>query len=191
MRRSAPNVTAAALAGLATAVAAGLATVAPARAQDSLETAVKATYLYKFAPFVDWPAMAEAAGAPFAICVVGADPFGSVLDQAVEGQAVDGRPIEVRRMDVISHVSPCRIAYLGGSRAQSVQAALRALRGSAILSVTTDRANPGIVDFVLDGGHLRFRIDDALATECGLRISSKLLRLAVSVNSRQASRANP
>jgi len=55
---------------------------APTHAQDSLETAVKATYLYKFAPFVTWP---QRPG-PFVICVVGRDPFGPVLDQAVAGQ---------------------------------------------------------------------------------------------------------
>ena len=54
----------------------------PARAQPT-EAAVKATFLPKFARYVAWPAgRPPAAGAPFMLCVIGHDPFGSLLDQA-------------------------------------------------------------------------------------------------------------
>src|ERR1700756_4784994 len=48
---------------------------------DTLEYAVKAAYLYKFTPFVEWPASAFAGpGSPFNVCVLGDDPFGPALD---------------------------------------------------------------------------------------------------------------
>ena len=71
-----------------------------ARAQESqLELAVKATYLYKFAPFVEWPASAfDSPTAPLVLCVVGDDPFGDLLDRAVSGQHAGKHPIALRRL---------------------------------------------------------------------------------------------
>jgi len=54
--------------------------------KTAFENAVKASYLYKFAPFVQWPPAAlGASAAPFTICVAGSDPFGPALDEAVRG----------------------------------------------------------------------------------------------------------
>jgi len=50
-----------------------------------------------------------------------------------------------------------------------------------VLTVTDSQSSPGIVDFVADEGRIRFRIDDQAAAENDLAISSKLLRLAMSV----------
>src|SRR3546814_7873520 len=81
-------------------------TSAAARADPPLERAVKASFLLKFVPFVDWPANAfGSATAPFQICLNGQEPFGSVLDEVVRGQRVHGRTIIVRRL---KDASPAR-----------------------------------------------------------------------------------
>ncbi len=157
-----------------------------ATAQDTLETAVKATYLYKLAPFVEWPSRAfESPLAPVEICVVGDDPFGSVLDRAVAGQRAGSRSIFVRRLAVAHGREGCQIMYLSGSHAQSAAQALKTVRGEPVLTVTDGGGARGMVDFVLVEGRVRFRIDDRAAAESGLRISSKLLGLAVSVTPRR------
>jgi uncharacterized protein DUF4154 len=162
----------------------------PAQAGDSLATAVKAAYLYKFAPFVQWPPGA-AAGAPFTVCVIGDDPFGSVLDRAVSGQKVEDRPIVVRRLAAATHDSPCQIAFLGGSKGQSVRDALSVLHAAPVLTVTDGGGAPGVIDFAQVQGRIRFRVDDQTAAEDGLRISSKLLSLAVTVRPRKLPVSNP
>src|SRR3546814_18079991 len=74
-------------------------TSAAARADPPLERAVKASFLFKFVPFVDWPANAfGSATAPFQICINGQDPFGSVLAEVVRGQRVQCRTDNVARM---------------------------------------------------------------------------------------------
>jgi hypothetical protein len=163
-----------------------------ARAQNALETAVKATYLYKFAAFVAWPAGPPAdSTSPFAICVVGADPFGVLLDRAVAGQRVAGRAVAVLRLATAKSESSCQIAFIGGSPAQSVSDALKVLHGTPVLTVTQSGDPPGIVDFVIADGRVRFTINDQAAGENGLTISSKLLSLALSVKPRQRSGAAP
>ena len=148
----------------------------------TLETSIKATYLYKFAPFVTWPESDPAK--PFTICVVGADPFGALLDQAVAGQSYAQRPLQIARMETVTRQSGCDIAYLGGSRAQSVETALQALHGAPVLTVTDERGPDGIIAFRLDAGHVRFRVDEGAAADSGLTISSKLLSLALAVKTK-------
>jgi len=150
---------------------------------DTLELAVKATYLYKLAPFVTWPAEPAGTAAPLPICVQGTDPFGPLLDRAMAGQSVGGRPVVVRRVARLDPESGCAIAYVSGSAVQSQAQALAAVERAPVLTVTDAARGPtrGIVHLLLDGGKVRFAIDTAKADEAGLAISSKLLALAVVV----------
>lgn len=152
---------------------------------ESLEYAVKATYLYKLVPFVEWPADAPA-GAPLPLCVIGDDPFGPLLELAVSGQRIGDREVTVRRMSAVRPDESCEIAYLAGSSEQSVAEALDVLRGAPVLSVTDSAQGSdakGVVHFVIQNDRVRFEIDAQAASASGLKISSKLLDLAV--NSRR------
>jgi len=174
------------LAGFAVAITlAALSIAVNAWSQESLEIAVKAAYLYKFAPFITWRANSLTPSDPFTICIVGSDPFGSVLDRAAANQRVDGRLILVLRMVKADRKSPCQIMYIGGSPAR-VRETLQAVSGAPILTVTDSPTAPGVVDFVIDQGRVRFRLDDEAAADDGLTISSKLLSLAVSVKPRKS-----
>lgn len=151
----------------------------------ALEAAVKAAYLYKLAPFAAWPASAFAGpSAPFVLCIQGADPFRNLLDEAVAGQRIGGRAVRVARLDQVDAGSGCQLAYVGGSDAQPRAAALAALRGTHVLTVTDEASGGGphgMVHFVLRDGRVRFEIDLRQADAAGVTISSKLLALAVSV----------
>jgi hypothetical protein len=158
-----------------------------AQAQDaSLELAVKATYLLKFPPFVEWPAGALAAD-NFVLCIVGNDPFGATLDRAFSGQRIKDRPVLIRRLKSFSIDAGCQMVYASGSAVQPVAGILGALRGNPILSVTDgegDGRDKGILNFVVAENRVRFEIDDHMAAEAGITISSKLLGLAIHVRSR-------
>ena len=160
-----------------------LATSTGAEASD-LELAVKATYLYKLAPFVTWPASSSGAPEdPLVMCIQGEDPFGRIIDRAVADQRVGSHPIVVRRVAKLDRVSGCRIAYVAGSRAQSVAQALAAVDGAPMLTVTDAEhgATRGIVHLFLASGRVRFAINTARADGNGVSISSKLLALAAEV----------
>lgn len=149
---------------------------------ESLEYAVKAAYLYKFAAYVDWPATAFAApDSAITVCVAGADPFGPALDAAVHGQRIAGRAVAVRRQRTVDPAAGCHILYVGGSEPQRGQI-LAAVRGSQVLTVTDSRdgsGSSGIIDFVIRDNRVRFDIDEAAAARNGLGISAKLMNLAL------------
>ena len=164
------------------AVLAQLAGLCGAHADDSLEYAVKAAYLTKFIPFITWPEAGTAApNAPIVICVVGVDPFGGRLEQAAVGTRPDEHPILVRKTSVPD--AGCQIAFLGAGS----EAALEGLRGKPVVTVTDAAMKThGVVSFLVVDNHVRFDIDDALAAQDGLVISSKLLSLAHAVKPRGA-----
>jgi len=174
------------LSALAFAVVAVVSAAAAAKAPgSSLEFAVKASYLTKFGPFIHWPPGAIPDDGPARICVVGADPFGAMIDIAARGQQIDGHPLSVARMDAVDAKSAasCQIMFVGKPMAQSTADTLHAAAGLPVLTVT-DRSRGvvgGIIEFVISDGRVRFDIDQAGADADGLQISAKLLALAVEV----------
>lgn len=166
-----------------------MAVVSPAYAAS--EYAVKAAYLYKFAAFVEWPAASfPSPASPLNLCVVGYDPFGSTLDRAIDGQRIGEHPIVAKRLDRAHPDADCHIAYIGGSKSESVAEALAALRGAPVLAVTDQSMGSarGAIHFVVTQNRVRFHINDAAAEDNQLTISSKLLRLALSVRPRRSAR---
>lgn len=157
----------------------------PAWAQDSaLEYAVKATYLYKFAPFVTWPASVfPSPTSPLDICVLGDDAFAKLVGDAVAGQSLAAHPFVVQRLQAASEAGSCQILFVAGGDPSVLGATLRALRGKPILTVTDAAGNEprGIINFVVADARVRFEINLAEATRDQLTISSKLLSLALSV----------
>jgi hypothetical protein len=158
---------------------------APAQAEsEALAAAVKATYLYKLAPFISWPpSVFNAPDDPLVICVQGPETFAVLVDRAAAGQRVGAHAVQVRRLGRIDRSSGCQIAYLAGSPAQSASQALTAVQGAPVLTVTDAERGParGVVHFVLAGGKVRFAVNNGLAEADGINISSKLLALAVEV----------
>ena len=151
----------------------------------SLEYAVKATYLYKMAPFVNWPPDTfTAADAPFQICIVGRNPFHGFLKKAVEGRALGSHRFAVRQMEGSASGADCQVVFIGYTRPEEIRDALRPFDGKPVLTVTDSDAvddSGSIVQFVMDSGHVRFEVDNTAAVRNHLTISSKLLDLALAV----------
>jgi hypothetical protein len=147
-------------------------------AQDAVPDAyrVKAAFLYNFFKFVEWPPSAPQEG-PLYICVAGRNPFGDVLDQTVEGEAVNGRRLATR---VILEPEPgCHILFVPDGAAAT--AYLRAARGTPALTVGERPdfiTQGGMVSFFHQGTNIRFTINPDAAERAKVRISSRLLELA-------------
>ncbi|HTQ15078.1 MAG TPA: YfiR family protein [Rhizomicrobium sp.] len=143
-----------------------------AREQASLVAAIKATYLYKVAPFVTWPAPPQGS---FTICTTGDDDVTALAPQVVANQQVNGVPISLRNIADSKSADGCQILYI----ADNAPDPAGALAGKPILTVAgRPDANGEIVRFVVVGDHVRFDIDNRQAEDSGLKISSKLLSLA-------------
>jgi len=160
---------------------AGLSGARPASA-GSLEYRVKAAFLYNFARFVEWPAQAfDGPEAPYAICILGQDPYGEDLDAAAGANTVQGRRIVVRRLSDAKVATDCHILFISTSERRRVPAIIEALGSAPVLTVGEDEAFTrlgGCIRFFLLENKVRLEVNLPAAERARLRVSSKLLNLA-------------
>jgi hypothetical protein len=152
------------------------------RPEAASEYQVKALFLYNFAKFVDWPdGSYSSPQGPFTICIVGEDPFGSELDQAVKGKTINNRKLAVKRVAKARDARSCQIAFISSTDERRVRMLLDELRSASVLTVGDINGFTGwggVVKFTLEANKVRFEINVDAAEHVRLRISSKLLSLA-------------
>jgi hypothetical protein len=169
--------------GVAWLLALSAAAAACAVRAQTLEYPIKAQFLYKFTPFIEWPPGAfERPTSPLVLCIVGRDPLGGALDRATVGQRLGVRPVIVLRLARIEPQSGCHLAYIAPGEAQTPLAAMQALHDSPVVTVTDEALSPGLhgmIHFVIRDQRVRFVINAGAAEQAGLKISSKLLALGV------------
>jgi len=147
------------------------------------EYLMKATYLYNFMVFTEWPGADMAASSePLNLCVIGQDNFGSALD-TLEGKSANGRRIEVSRLTSRAAVRKCHLLFVAEKEAANMPAIQSAIGDAAVLTVAdTPAANGATIMLSLDGKRLVFDINMQRAKRSGLTLSSKLLQLARSTS---------
>jgi hypothetical protein len=146
------------------------------------EYAIKAAFVCKFAGYVEWPAGAfEQPDSPIVIGVVGEPEVADQVANAARGQAIDARPLAVRRLRPGDPVDGVHVLFVTRARAPQAQAALAAAQRQPVLTVTEqeDGDGPaGIVNFVVVGNKVRFDVAPHLGEPAELRISSRMLSVA-------------
>jgi YfiR/HmsC-like len=169
--------------GLSLAAVAG----APGAPAEPSEFEIKAVFLFNFAQFVDWPSDAfSSPTSPLVIGVLGNDPFGSSLDEAVRGERVNDRPIVIMRYARVEDIAKCHILFVSESEAGQLERDLSRLKGRSILTVSDIEGfshRGGMIRFLMVRNKVRLRINNDTARAAGLRISSKLLRPSEVVSS--------
>jgi hypothetical protein len=150
--------------------------------QNAEEYQVKAAFLFNFAKFVEWPPQAfNSTSDPIVICVLGQNPFGHALDEAVAGKNIAGRAIVTREVAAGKQAVSCQILFISASERKRWRALLDGIKGCYILTVGESdgfTASGGVVGLKLEDGKVRFEINMDAAEQSKLRISSKLLSLA-------------
>ena len=154
----------------------------PARAQSIDEYQAKAAFLFNFAKFVDWPSTVfKNEKDPIRICVLGQNPFGASLDDAVRGRDVAGRPLIAIQVSDLRQAEGCQIIFVAASERKRFKPMAAGLSAANVLTVGEVEgfvSEGGIVNFKVEDGRIRFEINLAAADQAKVRISSKLLSLA-------------
>jgi len=158
-----------------------------ANAEPATEKQLKSVFLYNFTMYVSWPPEAfDGAGAPLSVCVLGADPFGTVLDDTLRGETVNARKLSARRVSRVDEVSSCQILFISDSEAGELPALLKALAGKPVLTVgEMDQfaEHGGMIELRKVQSKIHLEINEDSAARAGLKISSQLLKLARIVSS--------
>jgi hypothetical protein len=111
------------------------------------------------------------------------DPdFLEVLEATVAGRTVGSRRIVVKRVGGTDDLRGCHILFVGRAQDDNAGALLARAKQMQVLTVGesagfTERG--GMIGFVQADGNVKFAINEEQADRAGLKLSSKLLGLAV------------
>jgi hypothetical protein len=166
---------------MARAILACLLLLAPAgrAAESASEYAVKAAFVYNFAKFVEWPEGTFAGATdPIALCVLGENPFGPLLEDAVRDKTVNARQIVVHESKTLSPAVRCHIVFLASG---SLDESLAALAKRPVLTVSDAESaveRGAIIGLRLEERKVRFEVNLIAAKKARLKLSSQLLKVA-------------
>jgi hypothetical protein len=153
-----------------------------AQANPPGEYQLKAAFLFNFAKFVEWPAASFLGPqSPFVICILGPDPFGHAMDDALRGKMIGERGVAIERSKELADARHCQMVFVSSSEKSRVAEILDGLKGTSALVVGETEgfaAAGGMIQFVLEDNRVRFLINTDATDRAGLKVSSKLLSLA-------------
>jgi len=173
------------IAALACAMQCSLLAAQPAP-QPVPEYQLKAAFVYNFALFTDWPMGILTAGGTLNICVNPDSPLRPALS------SLNDRQIKGRRV-VVQSVLPsndaetlrmCHVLVLDGLDRERWSRIKKRLAAASVLTVSDDGEighDGAVIALYLDNDRIGFDIDVQAAKQAHLLLSSKLLRLARSV----------
>ena len=170
---------------------------------------VKSAYLLNFAKFTTWPdgAFTDKDG-PFVICVWGRGTIEKTLEQFIKDKTVNGREVVITRIkyhttvaainendntgnlieglseNILTQLSECHLLYIDKSEANRVHEILKAVEPLSILTISDIPGfaeQGGMLGLVLRKGKITFDANPVAIKKAGIRVSSKILKLATIV----------
>ena len=151
------------------------------------EHEVKAAFMYNFLKFIDWPeekVLDE--DNTMNIFVVGDYPECKTF-RDIQEKSSEGNPVRIRifksyeQMGDPNVLKECHLLFICKSEKKHVTEILKIVKDSNVLTVSEYEGfleAGGMINFVEYNEKLRFEVNMPAATEAGLKLRSKLLKLA-------------
>jgi hypothetical protein len=154
-------------------------------AQDAQpEYQLKAAFVSKFPEFTEWPEGALTSRQTIELCIVRPSPFGKALAELVAGETLRGRSLVTREIGSVQAIDTCQLLFVPSQSAIDRKQILARAEKLPVLTVGDYPSfldEGGIVNLRIVDGRVRFDINVAAADRAGVRLSSQLLRLALTV----------
>jgi len=148
------------------------------RAEQAPEYQVKAEFLERFTRFIDWPSDPPRR---FVIGVIGRNPFNGFIERIASERRIKGRPVEVRYVSDLTQLESCQLVFIASSERAHLPLILARTAAKPILTIADSDgfASAGVmINFYNAGDTVRFEVNENAVERSGLRVSSKLLKLA-------------
>ena len=149
---------------------------------EPTEYGVKSVFLYQFCRFMEWPDSAfSSPNDPLIIGVIGEDPFGPLLKEAVEGETYHGRPIRIEHYHNPRDIKRCHLLFVSRSSVDQTGEIVSAVAGKSIVTVGETVGfleKGGMIALTAERNRVRVRVNTATLRAANVDVSSKLLRVA-------------
>jgi hypothetical protein len=149
---------------------------------ESLEYRLKAAFIYKITDFIDWPLDAfEDKSSPLTISVIGRSPFFEGLNSLKEEKLKNRKLILRSSQKIDEQTKSSHIVVVGALQEYRLEKILASLKNSHALIIGENQGfcqKGGILNLVIKKGKIRFEINLKKAKQSGLKVSSRVLRMA-------------
>ena len=148
------------------------------------EYQIKAAFIFNFTKFVEWPSdHFESEDAPIVLGILGTNPFGDELANAVKGRQVAGRRFVVKEFAEIAAAHCAEMLFVPSGSEQLLEPEMLASLHRAGALTIGESAHfsqaGGMITFMTEGNRVRFIIDREAIGVSRLSFSAQLLNLAV------------
>lgn len=146
------------------------------RAEPARDDQTRATFLLLLTKYVTWPDNAfSSPSAPIVVAVVGNPKLAAALESLAADQKVEGRSFDIRAVSDASATSGAHLVFVDESQSG-------ALASASPLRITEDPEKLSSTDIAirLEGDRVAFAVNRKDVSRRGLKLSSKLLKLASS-----------
>ncbi len=161
--------------------------LSPVASANAVVYQIKASYVYNFLQFVQFPENTLLPANTINVCVVGENRFGRALKELDNASTPQGK-IKIK---LINHTasntefSPCQVLYVVGDDRALSQHALAAVSTSNVLTIGEFSEFPqlgGFIELFIDKDSVRFRINQKLIGNTSFKVAAQLLSLGVPSN---------
>jgi hypothetical protein len=145
--------------------------------------AIKAGFIYHFTRFIKWPPQSDKDN-NYNICVMGDNPFGSILDRLEEKHRLKERPLKIELDVSTSDFRGCHILFVSFSERFNVEKIVKQTKDLQVLTVgdTEGFAERGIdINLVVSKNKVKFEMSKQCLDDKGFKVSSELYDLATIV----------
>jgi len=148
------------------------------------EYELKAGFLYNFFNFIKWPDRSfDSPNSPFILIVVGGSSKERVIEHALQDSVVGTRPLKIITTHSVENLDKAHMVFfLESYKNPDLPKILAQLKGKPVITVGEEKnfiVSGGDINFVQRGAKIKFQINSASADKADLKISSRLLMLAV------------
>lgn len=160
-----------------------------AQAQSDSEYAVKASFVFNVATFVEWPAATFLSpSAPIKLTLIAGHPIPEFV-KAMSTKAIRGRTVTVEIVERGDQVGPTQIVFVAADAIAELPAALKQIGTKPVLTIaehSIDTPSGAVIAVGVSQTRLAFAVNLDAADAAELKISPNLLKLAKSVRSARA-----
>ncbi|SMO45927.1 protein of unknown function [Saccharicrinis carchari] len=147
------------------------------------EPMFKALFMFNFAKYIEWPN--QDTEREFIIGVYGNDPIIEELNKLASSRKVNNKIIVVRHVSSPSEVPNANIIFLSGKASGNMKQLTSYFKGKPTLIITENTnycARGAGINYVMQGGKLKFEIKKSNITSHGLNVDPKLISLGIEIN---------
>lgn len=144
---------------------------------------VIAGYLINFLRYVEWPEAVPPVGEPWRVGLLNAEGLRPSLARMISGKMMRGHPIEIISTSDPADLRDCQLVMLGDVPPENASSVAKVFAGRPVLTVVYQEkeiATEGaIIELVLQGRSIRYRLNTVQLTVQGLKPTPGLLENAL------------